>query len=328
MRIRTRLALAAFVPVLLGLVFCGGSRPTEKVVVAYFGSPSTLTLQVAIEKGYFRDEGLDVTLDSYDTAVLTLDALLRGEADFATSAETPFAHDVLDGKQISIVVTTCVGKRADSIVARRDRGITSFADLRGKTIGIVPDTVSEYFLQVYLILFNVNPADVRTVSVAPDEMVDALVNGNVDGISQASPMRGTLEEALGDNAVVLDDAAASVARQNVVVTQESAATNPQRIERFVRALVRADRFIERHPEDAHAISAEYLGADGSRYEDDWADLKFEVSLSDALIVSLEQQADWMIETGTPAAQMPNFLDFIYADALKAANPETMTIVGK
>ena len=54
---------------------------------------------------------------------------------------------------------------------------------------------------------------------------------------------------------------------------------------------------------------------------------FVVSLPQALIIAMEDEARWRIENKlTDKTTVPNYLDFIYTDALEAVNPEAVTVI--
>lgn len=322
------LALAGMVPLLAGLAACGGQRPADKVVLALYKSPRTATLLIAEDKGYFKDEGLDVAIDTYDTGQQALEALLAGKADIATVADTPVAQAALDGKQLWIIASYSRVERAVSIVGRRDRGIATFSDLKGKAVGTTPGTIADYFLQSYLINAGVDPKSVEAVNLTPSQYVDSVVSGNVDAVAAAAPQRGMLIEKLGANAVVLDNQSVLPTSMVAAATPALVEADPDVIQRFLRAIIRADQFIQDNPEEAESISADSIGADAVYYQSDWPDYSFEVVLDESLVMSLEEQARWTFASADTTKAMPNILDFIYADGLKAARPEAVTIVGE
>lgn len=79
--------------------------PLEKVTLASMPYSFTgYSVFIALENGYFRDEGVDVTLRvAYPHGKAVLQAVIGGEANLETSSETPFMHAVLNGGKIYAV---------------------------------------------------------------------------------------------------------------------------------------------------------------------------------------------------------------------------------
>ncbi|MBI2872373.1 MAG: ABC transporter substrate-binding protein [Chloroflexi bacterium] len=322
-------AIIAFV--LSGVAGCGGGalKSAEKVTIGVVPWPASASLYIADEKGYFRDEGLDITLYSYASGHLGLADVLAGKADLAAAGDTPIARAALDGKPLAVVVTLSEIDRAILIIARKDRGISVADDLKGKRIGVVSGTTADFFLHVYLATSYISLQDIQVVNLEADKLVDALLSGEVDAVSTWSPHTLVLRDQLGSNARVLDDPGLYTMTWDIVATQEFSKSNPERIKRFLRAVVRANSFITEHPDEARAISAKYIGADSPLYEQEWNDYRFTARLDESLILNLEDQARWMVKAEAGSAQRrPNFLDLIYTEGLKAAQPEGIGITGK
>src|SRR3989344_1857495 len=72
-------------------------------------------------------------------------------------------------------------------IARKDRGIKTPGDLRGKKIGTLPGTNSDYFMFVFLDSYGIKPKDIQIISMPPTEMVSALVNGDIDAFFAWEP---------------------------------------------------------------------------------------------------------------------------------------------
>ena len=59
----------------------------------------------------------------------------------------------------------------------------------------------------------------------------------------------------------------------------------------------------------------------------WSQNQYSLSLDQSLIVAMEDEARWMISNGlTTEKHVPDFLNYIYEDGLRAIKPETVTIV--
>jgi NitT/TauT family transport system substrate-binding protein len=116
---------------------------------------------------------------------------------------------------------------------------------------------------------------------------------------------------------------------NMVTTQELSQKYPESIKKILRAVIRANRFIAESPDETHAVSSKNIGTSGPLFENEWENYRFTVLLDQSLILNLEDQARWMIKKeagGTRKA--PNMMNIIYADALKAVQPQAVRIIGK
>jgi ABC-type nitrate/sulfonate/bicarbonate transport system substrate-binding protein len=326
----TVLIVVAFL--LNGIIGCSREQSApkhEKITIAVSPWPASTPLYIAHEKGYFRDEGLDATLHSYTSGHLGLDAMLSGKADIATAGDTPIARAAIDSKPVAVVATVSEITSAILIIARKDRGISAPDDLRGKKIGLALGSAAEFFLHVYLTTSYINPKEVRIVNIAADKIVDALLNGEVDAVSTWSPFTIVLREKLGSNALILHDPNIYTMTWNIAATQDFVKTNPERIKRFLRAVIRANSFINEHPDEARTISAKHIGTDSPLFEKEWKAYNFTAVLDQSLILNLEDQARWMIKREAGSARRPsNFMDFIYTDGLNAVQPEAVTIAGR
>ncbi len=303
-----------------------GIEPITIAVTPWLGSAAIF---VAAENGYFRDEGLDVTLQIYPSGHLCVDAILAGTADLATAAETPIARAALAQKPLAIIGSIAMVDNAIQIIARKDRHISVSQDLKGKRIGIVSGTTADYFLHVYLVTSYIDPKEIQVVDYSADRIVAALISGEVDAVCTWSPHTTLLKEQLGANALVLGDPSIYRMSWNLAATSEFVQSRPAAVRKFLRAVIKANRFIEEQPAQVHAISVRQMGAQVDHFEKEWHNVRFGVTLDQSLILNLEDHGRWLIkrapEIKTPT---PNFLDFINTDGLQAVNPDAVTIIGR
>ncbi len=95
----------------------------------------------------------------------------------------------------------------------------------------------------------------------------------------------------------------------------------------LKALADAERYIINHPEAAKAVIQKKLKYGKAYMADVWPDYEFSLSLGQSLITAMEDEARWMISNGlTTEKQVPNFLNYIYIDGLKAIRPEAVNII--
>ena len=285
------------------------------------------TIYVALEKGYFRKEGLEVALKSFSSGKATLDALIKGKVDLATSSETPFMHAVLNGSKIYVLGTMITGEKHLAVVGRKDRGISSPKDLKGKIIGVTKGSNGEYFLDTVLLLNGVSRDKVKTVHVKPKQMFDALIKGELDAIATWNPQMTRARRELGDQATSIYAEGLYSPSFLIAARQDYAKANPEIIRRVIQSLVNASKFIYENPDQSRMIVAKYLGMDKSLLDELSATYRFKITLDQALLLTLENQAKWAIENKlSDQTKVPNYLDFIYLDGLTAIKPEGVTII--
>lgn len=305
------------------------SKQYEKIVMAVTPWPGSAALYVAREKGFFQAEGIDVVFHSYVSGHLGLEAMISGKADLSTAGDTPIARSILDRKQVALIATICEINRAVYIVAGKDRGISLPSDLRGKKVGVVAGTTADFFLHIFLTTSYVDPNNVRIIPLKADSVVDALTRGEVDAVCTWPPHTFAARDRLGPNAVILDDPDIYKMTWNIATTRKFSENHPEYIEKFLRAVVRANKFIARQPGEAHAITAKGIGSEGTSFKQEWEDYTFAASLSQSLILNLEDQIRWMIkeENKHHLKNPPNIMDFIYTDGLRVVQPAALRIQG-
>lgn len=300
----------------------------KRITVAVTPWPGSASVYIAREKGYFLEEGIEAVFQSHPSGHLGIAALLSGKADFATATETPVVRAVLDGKPLALLATISSSDRAYRIVARGDRGIVTPRDLVGKRIGRIAGTGADFFLDAFLTVSYVDPKNVRIVPLEPDRIEKALLEGEVDAVCSWPPHTTVLKDRLGAGTVVLYEPGVSTMTWNIVTTGELARRDPDAVARFLRAIVRASRFVEERRPEAAAILAKNTGTDVATNMKELEDHDAIVGIDQGLLLIMEDQARWMIAHGiSDARRVPNFLDVVSPEGLKAVSPESVDILG-
>ena len=303
------------------------SGPPEKITIAYTLAATAILVDIAFAEGYFAEEGLDAQAQPQPFGKLALASVLEGKADLATVADTPIVLAVMNGHPITTVGTIQTSNRDAAIIAIKDHGILSPADLKGKKIGLPLGTSIEFFVDAYLIAHDISRETVTIVDMRPAEMAEALKAGKVDAVSTFNPTLMQFEKALGNSGTFLYDEAVYTEHFCVVGIQEYAKQHPEVLKKFLKALVRAETLIQQNPEKAKNKVVEFLKIDRTLLDDIWPIYKARVTLDQALLVDLEDQTRWAVKKGlTTRKDIPNYLDYIHIDSLLAVKPEAVTIL--
>ncbi len=316
------------------LLSCDGSRQSADEVtlipVSIAAMPHSFTgysLFLAHEKGFLRDEGLDVTIHNFSSGRQTLSALTDRRSDFAVSSETPFIHAVLAGKDVVALATTIHARRHLAIVARRDSGVEAVSDLVGKRVGVTLGSNGEYFFDVLLARHSLPVDDIDVVHTTPGAMLEALQSGALDAVATWNPQMSQARQRLADNgqAFGLDDLYAPYFM--LLSRGDYINDNPDAVMRVLRALLRASRYIEEHPAQARKIVAAHLKTGVETLAQLSAFYDFRLSLHQALLTMLEHQAEWIMRKDPQhAALSVNFLERIHSDSLRRIAPHNVSLI--
>ena len=299
----------------------------EKVTIAYSATTDAVLAEIALMKGYFLQEGLEVNPHLHPYGKPALEDLLEGKADFATVAETPVMFAIMKGEKISVITTIQISDKGNAILASRNKGIFTLGDLRGKTIAATLGTTSDFFLDAILAVNGISRKEVEIVDMKAVEMADALAHGNIDAVSTFSPYVANAQKKLGRRVITFHDKDIYRWTFNIVAKQEFIHKNPDKVRKILRALVKAEDFVRENPAEAQKIVADFSRIDVHIVRDIWADTRFKVTLDQSLILALEDESRWAINGGlTGAKTVPNYLDFIYFDGLKSVKPEAVRIL--
>lgn len=297
----------------------------EKLSIAMPLSPHTALVRIAAAQGYFTQEGLDVTIIGAAHGGLAVDQMMRGEADLATASEVVFVLAALKGEPLAIAANMLSSTGDLAVIARRDRGIDRPLDLGGKTIGVTLGTSSEYFLWAFLIRNKLPIDSARILNVLPLEIPRQLANGTLDAAVTWQPNVAPAAAALGANAATFKTGA-YVTTFNVIGRSEYLKSHSATVEKVVRALLKAERYIHEHPEASLALVAAQLDMSADDLRPAWSEFSFALELTQSQLVTLEDVAAWAMARGyAEKGPVPNFLPALYLDALLAVEPARVTV---
>ena len=299
----------------------GPAPARQKITLALVPQPQSTLVQVALEKGFFSDEGLDVQPLMHSNGKLALQATVEGKADFATVAETPIMFSVLRGERIFVVANIETSTANDAVVARLDAGIAKPSDLKGKRIGFMPGTTIDFFLDSFLAAQGLTRQDITAVALKSDELQDALLAKKVDAVAAWNYPLTQIKRRLGAQAVTFYDRQIYTEHFNIAAMQDFVQNNRQTVAAVLRALVRAEDFVASHADEAQGIVAQATKVEKDLVTEVWGAMNYQVRLDQNLTITLEDETRWAMKNKlTEQTVMPNYVSHIYVDGLKAVKP--------
>ncbi len=315
--------------VILGLSSCSQGSFSGKPESITIGSPpleSSALIYMSEDQHIFAGNGLNVTLRDYDTGAASFNGLLNGEVDIAVPAEYPLIGAAFKKEEARTIASI---DKVDYffLIGRKDRGIENISDLKGKKIGVVQKTIAEFYLGRFLTLNGIDINKVTLVNIDLSQSEDAIANGDVDAIVARPPYANAIEKRLGPNGVSWP-AQSSQALYAILVGRNNWITeHREAVNRLLRSLAQAEEHIIKNQEKAKAVVQARLNFDDAYMSTIWSQNQFSLTLDHSLVVAMEDEARWMIGNNlTEEKQVPNFLDYIYEDSLKAIRPGAVNII--
>jgi sulfonate transport system substrate-binding protein len=301
--------------------------PPEKVTIAFSATTDSVLAEVAQSQGFYLQEGLDVTAHQHPFGKLALQEVLEGKADFATVAETPVMLAIMNGARISVLATIQTASRVNAIVARRDKGIAVPDDLKGKKIGVTAGTTADYFMDSFLAVHEIARKDMQVVDLRPEQMAQALARGEVDAVSAFMPVPAQLLKKQDGRAVTFYEENIYTSMFTMVARQKFIQENPGKVRKLLRALIKAEEFVGRHPELAQKMAADFSRTDPALVREIWPNFNFQVKLEQSLVLALEEETLWAIKERLVARdKMPDYRDYIYLPGLESVRPKSVRVL--
>jgi NitT/TauT family transport system substrate-binding protein len=201
-------------------------------------------VHIALQKGYFKAEGLDVELTGLQGGAAGIPLLSTGELDFSFGNYVSFiaAQTKGDAKLKLVADGFQAGPQTFVVVAPGDSSITEPADLAGRTVAVNSlGNVVELVTRSVLKANDIDPNKVTFRQMPFPEMQAALKSKQIDAAIMVEPFITGAERQIGAMPV-LDAAAGPTATMPIAgyaVTEDFAAKNPKTVAAFRRALARA-----------------------------------------------------------------------------------------
>jgi NitT/TauT family transport system substrate-binding protein len=211
MTIKTVLTSVAAAAVLaLGLATGAKAQAPEKtdltLGVGGKGLLYYLPLTLTERLGYFKEEGLNVTITDFGGGSKALQSLIGGSADVVTGA---YEHTIrMQAKGQDIVAVLELGRFPGIVLGvRKDKAasVKSFKDLKGMKVGVTaPGSSTNFFVNALIGREGLKPEDIAVIGVgAGMSAVAAMKKGDIDAISNLDPVMTKLEQD-GDIKVIAD----------------------------------------------------------------------------------------------------------------------------
>lgn len=203
--------LARALAAAMGMSILLGTTPLEAqqqpLKLTLFGQPSVNNdaIWMAIEKGFYQQEGLDLTYRLFPSGTTAFQAFQTGQGDIVMTGDLPsvqyFFRVKGDYRTIAVIERDAKGY---VVVARKD--ITKPQDLVGKTVATRVGSTGSWFISEYLTKNGVDPAKVTVKNLDTQVLPAALCGGDIAAFFIWQPVGSRTLEICPDKAHYLADA--------------------------------------------------------------------------------------------------------------------------
>jgi len=326
-----KLAALFLVPMVLA-AGCSPSPPEkmEKIVLGAETVPHCSPVWIAENKSYFREQNLVVEIEKFESGRTALRSMLSGERiDMVTAAQTPVVFNSFTRDDFAIVGGMVYSENDVKLLARQDSGISAPADLKGKTVGMTAGSSGHFFLGLFTAYYQMRASDLKTLDMEPTRLTQALIEGQVDAIATWEPHIHKARKTLGNKALLLSSGGMYREDFYFVARKDFIQNRFETLKRFLMAIEKAEEFIRKNKEEAADIVVKRLKMDRETLNATWDSFHFALFLDQPILTSLEDEARWTMRNGLgDAREIPNYLEYLHSDALKAVKPEAVQIAGK
>jgi ABC-type nitrate/sulfonate/bicarbonate transport system substrate-binding protein len=256
----------------LALIFSGCENEKIKVTLALSKNPWNTIALVAADKGFFAEEGLDVTLNYQDAGRYCYDAVISKSADFGNIVDVNISYIGYSPNKNTFILAE-INRSPGSVVilGKKSKGINSPADLKGKSLAFSAGTVSDVFARRFIQKHGISEESIILQKIQPKGIVPAFVaSDGPDAVAVWEPFISAARKGLGDDIITFEAPEVYTIREFVVVRTEWAKEHKDAIGAYLKALKKAEDFVNKNQDEAQKIVARMSAMDLELVKSCWS----------------------------------------------------------
>ena len=213
-----------------------------RLKVAYSDWPGWVAWDIAVQKGWFKEAGVDVEFLWFEY-VPSMDAYSAGKVDAVCMTNGDALVTGANGKPGKGILLNDFSNGNDMVVAKA--GIKSIKDLKGKKIGVEVGFVDHLLLLKALESAGLKESDVNLVNMPTNQTAQALASGSVSAIAAWQPNSGqALKEVPGSTAIFTSANAPGLIYDLLYVSPESLAKRKEDWKKVVKVWFRVADYLK------------------------------------------------------------------------------------
>jgi putative hydroxymethylpyrimidine transport system substrate-binding protein len=311
---RIRIILAMMIILFIGVAGCSerneseGQKEELTLMLDWYPNAVHSFLYVAQEKGYFEEEGLDVTIEMPSDVNDPLRLAAAGKIDLAINYQNQLIMSQEEGIPIK-GIASIVQKPLGELMFKQEAGIASPKDLEGKSIGLGTSMVPQAIVRAMIEQDGGNPDAVEFIDVGYD-LVPALATDRVDALMGAYINHELLlleKEGYPIATIPREEYGIPAAMELIFVAgDETISEKPETLKKFLRAVKKGQEDVVANPEDGLQILLDHQNQDSAldpEVEQQSLDILLPLMGSDARpfgwqnAEQFQEVIDWMEQAG-------------------------------
>ncbi|MEJ2378066.1 MAG: ABC transporter substrate-binding protein [Pseudolabrys sp.] len=209
----------------------------------------------AVDEGYYKEEGLDVSIIPSHGTAQTIQAIESGTAQIGFTDVPSLALARANGAKLKMVAVNYEKAPYAIFSLANGANVTKAKQLEGLTLGSGAGSFTPKIIRGFMVQHGLDPKTLKISNVAPSARASALLSGQVPSIEffvMAKPGLEAAAKAKGTKlrTYLLADHGLKLYSNGIVTTEDYLAKHPDIVKRFVRASLQGWQFALRNPKKA------------------------------------------------------------------------------
>ena len=266
---------------------------------------------IAYEKGFFKDQGLEIKALRFSSGPASAEALYSGSADIAAMGDTTAIIMMTRSDKFTIMASHATGEHRHRIMVGKDSTLQALNDLEGRRVAVKKGTSTYGGLLAALTGSGISPGSIRLMDLTPPTMVDALLAGSIDAFAASEPTPSLAEQK---GAVELASLGGLGNQYPIMIlgNREWLGRKKTEMEKFVKAMKRAEDFISQYPKETARIMSVQTGLSAATAQKVIKRHQYGLRLDRPILDSLHQTARFLKEERI-IDRLPDFSTIVKMD---------------
>ena len=292
----------AFLSRLIQIIVLGGlvagpwsvaAQAQDLVRVAVGVDPVYTPWWIAQEKGFFKKYNITPELTQFSGGPALADATMAGETDIAGSGTATWMPRIVRG---GMVVLATMATSPDAYRMAASTSIKSLADLKGKKVGSVAGSSTDYLWVLVARKLNIPESAIQVLGMSPPELVPSLDRGDIDAYFVWEPWATRAVEVSGKSKVHIftnSGAVGYLLNFVIVANKKFVDAKPDVATRVLAAIRDAIDFQNKNPGEAARIGGEKNKLKPDQAANIISIYKFSMTITEDMINAAKTEEAWM-----------------------------------